>query len=244
MTSHLQGHASGVEPNSAPHLIVRAPYSQLNKARLRTLSRARPQANMRPAGEDYAQCRDGIQEQQLNPVTGKVIRDLYVMVFLCLQTRELIVTESTDHPDSAWVCEQTKWFAERTKEREKKPEMIIHDRDVNYTKEFTRTVKEAGMKTNPLPKGSPNLNGRCERVIETTKLEYLQRFIIFGKRHMDYLVSEFTNYYNNHRSYMERENLPPICDAEPEEVAVLKLDPIEIKMYVGGLVKSFERRAA
>jgi putative transposase len=102
-------------------------------------------------------------------VTAKGIRDLYVMVFLCLETREAIVTESTQHPDSAWVCEQTSWFIEQTKDREKKPEMIIHDRDLKFTKEFTQTVKNAGMKTNPLPKGSPNLNGRCERFIETVK---------------------------------------------------------------------------
>ena len=177
-------------------------------------------------------------------VTAKGLRDIYVMVFLCLQTRELIVTESTEHPDSAWVCEQTKLFAERTKDREKKPEMIIHDRDVKYTKDFHRTVKEAGMKTNPLPKGSPNLNGRCERVIETIKLECLAKFIVFGKKHLDYLVSDFTSYYNTKRSHMERGYLPPIRDGEPEEVATLTMDQIEVKKYVGGLVKSFERKAA
>ena len=76
------------------------------------------------------------------------------MVFLCLQTREVFVTESTLHPDSAWVCEQTEWFIEQTKDREKKPEMILHDRDLKFTKEFTQTVRDAGMETNPLPKGS------------------------------------------------------------------------------------------
>ena len=93
-------------------------------------------------------------------VTSKGIRDLYVLVFLCLKTREVIVTESTVSPDSAWVCQQTEWFAEQTKNRGKKPEMIIHDRDVKFTKDFTKTVKDAGMKTNPLPKGSPNLKDR------------------------------------------------------------------------------------
>ena len=123
-------------------------------------------------------------------VTAKGICDLYVLVFLCLKTREVFVTESTTHPDSAWVCEMTEWFAEQTKDREKKPEMLIHDRDVKFTKDFTKTVKDAGMKTNPLPMGSPNLNGRCERVIETIKLECLAKFIIFGKGHLDYLITE------------------------------------------------------
>ena len=112
------------------------------------------------------------------------------MVFLCLKTREAIVTKATEHPNSKWVCQQTKWFAEQTKDREKKPSIILHDRDVKFTKEFTATVKIAGMKANPLPIASPNLNGRCERFIETIKLECLSKFIIFGKRHLDHLIDE------------------------------------------------------
>jgi hypothetical protein len=42
---------------------------------------------------------------------------------------------------------------------------------------------------------------------------------------------------------MVRDELPPIRH-EPEEVDTLKFDQIEVKSYVGGLVKSFERKAA
>ena len=42
---------------------------------------------------------------------------------------------------------------------------------------------------------------------------------------------------------MERDHLPPVRE-EPEEVETLKMDDIEVKSHVGGLVKSFERRAA
>ena len=41
----------------------------------------------------------------------------------------------------------------------------------------------------------------------------------------------------------ERDHLPPIRDV-PDEVETLKLDQIEVKSHVGGLVKSFERKAA
>ena len=176
-------------------------------------------------------------------VTSQGIRDLYVLVFLCLKTREIVVTESTVHPDSTWVCEQTQWFVEQTRDRERPPKMLIHDRDLKFTKEFTATVKDAGLKTNPLPTGSPNLNGRCERAIETIKLECLAKFIVFGKRHLDYLLSEFTRYYNTRRSHMERDFLPPVR-VVPEELATLKSDEFEVRSYVGGLVKSFERKAA
>jgi hypothetical protein len=42
---------------------------------------------------------------------------------------------------------------------------------------------------------------------------------------------------------MERDHLPPIRDVT-KEVGTLKLDQIDVKSYVGGLVKSFERKAA
>ncbi len=105
---------------------------------------------------------------------------------------------------------------------------------------FARVLSSATFFT---PSGSPNLNGRCERVIETIKLECLAKFIVFGKRHMDYLISEFTTYYNTRRSHMERDHLPPIRDV-PDEVKTLTMDQIEVKSHIGGLVQSFERTAA
>ncbi len=42
---------------------------------------------------------------------------------------------------------------------------------------------------------------------------------------------------------MARDHLPPVRE-EPDEVETMKLDEIEVKSYVGGLVKSFERKAA
>ena len=42
---------------------------------------------------------------------------------------------------------------------------------------------------------------------------------------------------------MERDHLPPIREA-PEEVIKLERDQIIVRSYVGGLVKSFERKAA
>lgn len=176
-------------------------------------------------------------------VSASGIRDLYVLVFLCLETREVIVTESTPHPDSAWVCKQAENFIELTGSREQKPAVVMHDRDKKFTREFTSVVEGAGIRMNPLPVASPNLNGRCERFIETIKLECLNKFIVFGKRHLDHLVSEFTSYYNTHRSHSERENLPPIRSI-PEPVNSLSIDQVVVSSHVGGLVKSFERRAA
>ena len=57
---------------------------------------------------------------------------------------------------------------------------------------------------------SPNRNGQCALFIQTIKLECLDKFIVFGKRHLDHLVTEFVEYYNTTRSSMVRGHLPPI----------------------------------
>ena len=176
-------------------------------------------------------------------VTSRGLKDMYVLVWLCMTTREVIASEATEHPNSAWVEKQADLFVDQTVGRDDKPSIVMHDKDTKFTKEFTAKLKDRGVRTNSLPKASPNLNGRCERIIGTIRWECLDKFIVFGKRHLDYLVSEFVAYYNNHRSHMERDWLPPIRE-EPDEVDTLKLDQIEVKSYVGGLVKGFERKAA
>ena len=119
----------------------------------------------------------------------------------------------------------------------------MHDKDTKFTKEFTAKLKERGLRTNSLPKASPNLNGGVERIIGTLKWEYLDKFIVFGKQHLAYLLAEFVAYYNTTRSRMVRDHWPPVRE-EPDEVASLKLDQVEVKSHVGGLVKSFARKAA
>ena len=176
-------------------------------------------------------------------VTTRGLRDTYVLVWLCMTTREAIVSTSTEHPNSDWVVDQAERFLSETAGRVKKPAIVMHDRDTKFSKAFTKKLNDRGVRTNPLPKASPNLNGRCERFIETIKLECLAKFVIFGRRHMDHLVAEFTDYYNHQRSHMERDHLPPIREI-PDDVEKLSIEQIEVKSYVGGLVKSFERKAA
>lgn len=72
--------------------------------------------------------------------------------------------------------------------------------------------------------------------------DHLTKFIVFGSRHLGHLIAQFTEFYNQHRSHMCRGHLPPVSD-EPDEVETLRLEEIEVKSFVGGLVKGFERKA-
>ena len=91
---------------------------------------------------------------------------------------------------------------------------------------------------------SPNLNARCERVIQTIKQECLDFFLVFGSRHLDYLISEFVEYYNTTRSHSRRDHLPPLRQDLPEEQNTIKISEVVCRERLGGLIKSFERAAA
>ena len=135
-------------------------------------------------------------------------------------------------------------FVDRTANRgEQKPSIVMHDRDKKFTQDFVTTLKKGDVRTNALPIASPNLNGRTERFVKSIREECLEMFILFGKQHLDYLVGCYVDYYNRKRSHTEREHLPPIRE-EPEEVKSLSRDNIVVESYVGGLIKSFERKAA
>ena len=102
------------------------------------------------------------------------IQNLYCLVFLCMKTREVIVSSSTQHPNSAWVKGQTEAFIEQTADRTEKPAVVMHNRDTKFTKDFVALLKAKGIRTNALPVASPNLNGRVERFIQSIKRECLR----------------------------------------------------------------------
>ncbi len=111
------------------------------------------------------------------------------MVFLCMESREVIVSTSTRRPNSKWVVQQTDAFIAKTADRSEKPSIVMHDRDTKFTKEFVAALKAKGIRTNALPVASPNLNGRVERFIQSIKRECIRKFILFGPRHLDQIVS-------------------------------------------------------
>ncbi len=177
-------------------------------------------------------------------ITASGIVDLYVLVFMHLETREIICTKSTKNPNSQWVTEQAKEFAEPTKTREHRPTHLVHDRDTKFSAEFKAALKEECIECKKLPVRSPNLNARVERVIQSIKHEVLNHFIALGRDHLDYLVKVFTKHDNDNRPDSHRNHRPPCDQAEVPEWTTIKLKDVECREQLGGVIKSMQRKAA
>ena len=59
-----------------------------------------------------------------------------------------------------------------------------------------------------LPIQSPNLNAYAERWVQSLKRECLNHFIVFGRRHLDYLISEYVEQEHTERPHQAKRNLP------------------------------------
>lgn len=94
-----------------------------------------------------------------------------------------------------------------------------------------------------LPSISGNEDRSAHQAYDDSERNCLRKLILFGRRHLDHVVSGWVEYYNSRRSHMVRENLPPVCE-KTEEVIQIDRNQVMVRSYVGGLVKSFERRVA
>jgi hypothetical protein len=83
-------------------------------------------------------------------VTSRGLKQMYVLVWLCMTTREVIVSESTLHPNSAWVEKQADLFVDQTIGRENKPDIVMHDLDTKFTKEFTAKLVQFEPRAKPI----------------------------------------------------------------------------------------------
>ena len=82
---------------------------------------------------------------------------------------------------------------------------------------------------------SPNMNAHAESGIERVKRECLNRFVVFGERHLKYLISEYAQHYNSTRPHSSMDNLP--LEYTPEKT----IGKIKCQTTLGGIIKHYYR---
>src|SRR5690606_35544832 len=145
------------------------------------------------------------------------------------------------HPTRAWVAQQARNFLMHCQFNGLEIGYLLRDRDGKYGETFDAIFDSIDVDVKPLPARSPNLNAYIERFIQTLKHECLEHFVIHGAKHLDYLASEFADYYSPQRPHqsMENKQLLKQSDAEPVEDG-----EVACEERLGGLMKHYNRKAA
>jgi putative transposase len=164
------------------------------------------------------------------------------MVFINVATRRVWISTATRNPTEAWVVEQAKSFIDHAEANELKLEMVTRDNDQIYKKGFDAVMEGAGIRAKRLALRSPNTNAYVERFIQTIQVECLDHFLVFGKKHFDYLDHEYVEHYHNERPHQGLNN--QVVRGEPPPEQFCPPNAIVCRTRLAGLLKHYYRAAA
>jgi hypothetical protein len=122
------------------------------------------------------------------------LKTFYILFFIHLNTRKIVLGGITEHPDGDWVEQVARnltwWDGELENAK-----YLIHDRDTKYTAKFDMIMKSTGIKPLKTPFKSPNLNSYSERFVRTVKETCLDKMILFGEKSLHKVMKNFIAHY-------------------------------------------------
>ena len=124
----------------------------------------------------------------------------YMVFFvIVLKTRAVEIAGIRVDPDGEWMKQMARNLTDVVDGFLRNATYVIHDRDPVFTEAFEAILGERGVKCVKIPAQSPNCNPHAERFVKTVRDECLHHFVIFGERHLRYLLKEFLAHYHTER---------------------------------------------
>jgi putative transposase len=150
------------------------------------------------------------------------------------------------NPNEIWMTQQARNLSMFFDEQgETKPTHIIRDRDTEFTAKFCSILENDGIEIRPIPAHSPSLNPHSEAWVQRTKHEVLNHFLVFGERHLRYILNSWLQYYYQCRPHQGLGNvlLDDRDEVPPNLPDVVPLSAITCHESLSGLRKHYERKA-
>lgn len=129
------------------------------------------------------------------------------------------------------------------------PKIVMRDRDSKFENGFDKVIEDSGTIIRKTAHRAPNQNAFIERWGQSIGQECLDHFLVFGEKHMDYLVSQYVAHYHLERPHQSLDNEPilkmsPIDKPPDQDGASIAAGPIKCQTRLGGLLKHYYRDAA
>ncbi|MDH4201353.1 MAG: integrase core domain-containing protein [Phycisphaerae bacterium] len=160
----------------------------------------------------------------------------YVLVTIDYATRKVEVVGISHQPNGNWMKQMARNLTDPLSGFLRDKKYLIHDRDPLFTKEFRHILKDSGVKPIRTLPMAPHLNCMIERFVRSIKSECINRMLIFGERHLEYIVTEYMEHYNHERPHQG-------LDDEMIEPPPQGTGEIVCRERLGGLLKYYRRAA-
>ncbi|MGC4004054.1 MAG: integrase core domain-containing protein [Pirellulales bacterium] len=185
--------------------------------------------------------------------TTKGIREAFVLVFLNVKTRRVVVSPPTFHPNGEWVASEAETFVDEARGEDLPITLVQRDRDSKFRESFESTLRSRRVQVIVGAYRSPNTNAYVERFIQTIQQDCLDRFVVYGERQMEHLCKEFVEHYHEERPHQALDNEQlvkpkdpgmPKKDRDKNDKPLQSLQEIRCEQRLGGLLKHYYRKAA
>ena len=169
-----------------------------------------------------------------------LLRRVYVLFVMEIETRAVHVLGVTAHPTGAWAAQQARHLMMDLGERAGKLRFLVRDRDSKFTTAFDEVFAGNGTRVVRTPARSPRANASAERFAGTLRRECLDHVLILGEQHLRRVLAEYAAHYNGHRPHQGLQQEFPL--REPGHVVDVGAR-IECRQVLGGLISEYRRAA-
>jgi transposase InsO family protein len=169
-----------------------------------------------------------------------LLRRVYVLFVMEVQTRVVHIVGVTAHPTGAWTAQQARNLLMDLGERAGQFRFLIRDRDGKFAAAFDGVFAGNGTRVIKTPARSPKANSFAERFVGTLRRECLDHVLILGEQHLRQVLVEYVRQYNGHRPHQGLQQEAPL--RQPGHVVDITAR-IERRSVVGGLISEYRRAA-
>jgi len=173
-----------------------------------------------------------------------LLRRLYVLFFIEVNTRRVYVSGVAASPVEAWVVQQARNLTMVLAERTLPVRFLVRDRDAKFTTGFDEVFRSERIRTIRTPIRAPRANAFAERFVGTIRRECLDRMLIFHRRQLEAVLAEYVDHYNSHRPHRSLEQASPLL-MSPASLSTSPPDVTKLRRSdrLGGLIHEYELAA-
>jgi len=172
-------------------------------------------------------------------VESVLLRRYYILFFIAHASRRVWLGGCSTNPTGAWVTQQARNLGLEFADQGMR--FLIRDRDSKSSGRFDEVFRSGSIGIVKTPTRAPQANAIAERFVRTARAECLDWLLILNRPHLERVLREYVEHYNEHRPHRALKLQPPQPREPPPTPAIG-----EVRRHdrLGGLIHEYYRTAA